>query len=229
MAEVEMTVAPMVHHCAIQLRERLAGREVHSGLVVGCGLGDEVVYFRRTLGSARIVGLDLESNFSPLARAEGCVLIANAKSLPFPADAFDFAAAFHSLEHVGDPRPALAELWRVLRRDAPLYVGVPNRTRLVGYLGSFDATTWQKLTWNLADYAARLRGRFTNEQGAHAGYEGRELVQLLGAYFGDVQLLTEEYLRFKYGDRLPKPVLNFLLAPGVINYSAAAHYALCRK
>jgi SAM-dependent methyltransferase len=229
MPENEIPVAPMVQHCASLLREQLEPPGGRSGLVAGCGSGDEIVYLRRAFRTRSIVGLDVDPNFSPAARAEGCVLTADAQNLPFPADTFDFAAAFHSLEHVGNPRVVLAELRRVLRSGAPFYVGVPNRSRLVGYLGSFDATPWQKLMWNLTDYAARIRGRFRNEEGAHAGFEGQELVQLLGAYFGDVQLLTREYLRFKYGNRMPKPLLSFLLAPSVINYSAPAHYALCRK
>jgi ubiquinone/menaquinone biosynthesis C-methylase UbiE len=60
--------------------------------------------------------------------------------LPFGELTFDFAAAFHSLEHVADARVALDEVRRVLRPGAPFYVGVPNRTRVVGHLGSFDAT-----------------------------------------------------------------------------------------
>ncbi len=229
MPEAEISVAAMVRQCCSLLRERLDGLETRPGLVVGCGTGEEVVYLRRKFRNQRIVGLDTEQNFSSLARSEAGVLVGDAKRLPFPGESFDFAAAFHSLEHVGNPHLALAELWRVMRPGAWFYVGVPNKSRLVGYLGSFDASAWQKLTWNLKDYSARLRGRFENESGAHAGFKGKELVDLLGAYFSKVELLTEEYIRFKYAGRVPNPVLDFLLAPAVINYAAAAHYALCQK
>lgn len=227
--EGEVPVAAMVRHCFNLLRPRVDVSRAPSGLVVGCGNGDEVAYLRRGFGGARVVGLDVEMKFSPLARAEAALLVADAASLPFPAEAFDFAASFHSLEHVGDPRQTLAEVRRVLRPGAWFYVGVPNRTRLVGYLGSFDATPWQKVAWNVHDYAARLRGRFRNEYGAHAGFEAREFVSLLEEFFGNVQLLTEEFLRFKYGDRLPASVLNLLLGPRVLPRTAPAHYAICRK
>lgn len=227
--ETEIAVSAMARHCCGLLRQRLDRLETRSGLVAGCGAGDEVVYLRRAFRSARIVGVDLESTFSPRARRESCLAVGDILRLPFPTAGFDFAAAIHSLEHVADPAQALAELQRVLRDGGWLYLGVPNRSRWVGYLGSFDATAWQKLTWNLKDYGARLRGRFRNEAGAHAGFEAEELVTMLRACFESVELLTESYLRFKYGGRLPEPLLDFLLAPGLINHSAPAHYALCRK
>jgi SAM-dependent methyltransferase len=219
----------MVRHGCQLLGERLPGRAPLSGLVVGCGNGNEVVYLRHAFGSPRVFGLDLETNFTAAARAERCLLRADAQTLPFPPAVFDFGAAFHSLEHVGDAGQALDELRRVLRPGGWLYLGVPNKSRVVGYLGSADATTWQKITWNLADWRARLRGRFENELGAHAGFTRAELSQLLTARFTNVQLLTEEFIRFKYGSRLPPSLLNMLLAPSVVDYAAPAHYALCQK
>ena len=181
-------VPAMVIHCCNLLREQLGVLQGRSGLLVGCGSGHEVIYMRRTFPSDHIVGLDVETTFSPEALAEGCVLAADAKQLPFRSGTFDFAASFHSLEHVGDPRPALDEVRRVLRPGGWFYVGVPNRSRLVGYLGSFDATTWQKITWYLADWSDRIRGRFQNVFGSHAGVEGSELLQLLGEQFSNVRL-----------------------------------------
>jgi SAM-dependent methyltransferase len=222
-------VARMVHHCCDLLRERLAGARTLSGLVVGCGNGNEVVYMRRTFQYSHLVGVDVERIFSAEARAEHCVARADALHLPFAAETFDFAAAFHSLEHVGDARLALDEIHRVLRPGAWFYMGVPNSRRLLGYLGSFDATTWQKITWNLADWVARARGKFRNDLGAHAGFERWELASLLAERFSDVQLLTEEFLRYKYGERLPRIALDLLLAPLIVDHSAPAHYAICRK
>ena len=219
----------MVRHCCEVLRERLDGGRKVSGLVVGCGNGNEVVYMRRAFQYDHLVGVDVEEIFSPEARAEQCVVRGDALRLPFPDATFDFAAAFHSLEHVGDPRLAVIEIHRVLRPGAWFYVGVPNSRRLVGYLGSFDATSWQKITWNLADWFARARGKFWNESGAHAGFERRELLALLQERFTDVQLLTEEFLRYKYAGSLPRALLQLLLAPSIVDYSAPAHYAICRK
>jgi SAM-dependent methyltransferase len=225
----EIPVAAMVRHCRQLLCERLRAHESVSGLVVGCGNGNEVVYLRRAFSSLRVFGLDVDDRFSPAARAEGCLLRADAEALPFPSASFHFVAAFHSLEHVGDAGRALDEVSRVLWPGGWFYVGVPNKSRAVGYLGSADATTWQKITWNLTDWKARLGGKFANEMGAHAGFERGELSKLLAVRFASVQLLTEEFIRFKYAGRLPKLLLDLLLAPGLINHSAPAHYALCQK
>ncbi len=224
----KVPVAAMVLHCSSVLAANLP-REANSGLVVGCGTGDEVVHLRRALQSRQVFGVDVGTRFSNLARAERCILIADAVNLPFRRESFNFAAAFHSLEHVGDVLQALAEIARILQPGGWFYVGVPNRTRLLGYLGSFDATLWQKIAWNLTDWRARLRGKFYNEAGAHAGFDREELTNLLEERFAEVQMLTEEFLRFKYAKRVPAPVLNLLLSPSLINYSAPAHYALCRK
>ncbi|MGO8732287.1 MAG: methyltransferase domain-containing protein [Terriglobia bacterium] len=222
-------VAAMVEHCRRRLEPLLGGRGDCRGLILGCGNGDEVVYLRRVFHSGGVVGVDLNSRFSPLSRAEGCVVRGDAMRLPFPAAAFDFAAAFHLLEHVREPRVALAEVRRVLRPGAPFYAGVPNRTRVLGYLGSFDATLWQKVTWNLTDWRARLLGRFRNEAGAHAGFDREELLALLSEHFTSVECLTGEFLRFKYGGRLPAPLLDLLLSRRLLDYSAPSHYALCRR
>ena len=222
-------VAAMVRHGCQLLGERLAGRAPLSGLLVGCGNGNEVAYLRQAFRSRRVFGLDVEANFASAASAERCLLRADAQKLPFPSAVFDFAAAFHSLEHVGPVGQALDEIRRVLRPAGWFYLGVPNKSRAVGYLGSADATTWQKITWNLADWGARLRGRFKNELGAHAGFTGAELSKLLTERFTNVQLLTEEFIRFKYAGRLPPSLLNVLLDPRVVNYTAPSHYALCQK
>ena len=219
----------MVVHCCDVLRPRISQVKTPSGIVIGCGTGDEVVYMRRALASDHVIGLDTTPGFSPLARAEGCVLLGDAGNLPLPCAAFDFAAAFHSLEHVGDPRSVLSEVARVLRPGAWFYVGVPNKARLVGYLGSFDATTWQKIVWNLTDWKARLLGEFNNESGAHAGFERLELIRLLREHFSNVELLTEGFFRFKYAARLPKPILDFLLGPKLLDHAVPSHYAIGQK
>jgi SAM-dependent methyltransferase len=219
----------MVVHCAHLLRERLGPSRTCAGLVVGCGSGDEVVYIRHALNSRRVLGIDVQAEFSHAARCESCVFVADAEHLPWPSEVFDFVASFHSLEHMGNAGAALDEIRRVLRGGGWFYVGVPNKSRLFGYLGSFDATAWQKITWNAIDWWARLRGRFENASGAHAGFDKHELLLMLGQRFAKVDVVTEEFVRFKYNGRLPKTILDVLLAARVVNYSVPAHYALCQR
>ena len=215
--ENDFAVAVMVRHCDALLRDRIAAIPQPAGLMVGCGSGDEVVYLRRNYTSRRIVGLDVEAEFSARARADGCVFKGDGQGLPFRGESFDFVAAFHSLEHVGDPCAVLAEVRRVLRPGGWFYMGVPNRSRLIGYVGAFGPSTWQKVAFNVRDYYHRVTRRFENRLGAHAGFSAGELKSLLGRYFASTALITEPYLQFKYGGRLPKLCLDILLAPGVIN------------
>jgi hypothetical protein len=104
-----------------------------------------------------------------------------------------------------------------------------ERSRLIAYVGAFGIPAWKKIAFNFRDLYHRLTGKFENRLGAHAGFSASELRNLLGQYFATTTLITAPYLRFKYGGRLPRIFLHFLLARGVINYSAAAHYALCQK
>ena len=226
---VGIAASEPVRHCEELLRIWLKSPEQDFGLVIGCGSGDELSYLRKSFGNRRIIGLDIATGFSSTARVEGGLINADAKQLPFRNAQFAFAVAIHSLEHVGNPDIALREIQRILVPGGMLYVGVPNRSRLIGYLGSFDASFWQKVKWNLIDYWAKLRGRFRNELGAHAGFEGKELLDLIARYFVDEKLLTGDYLRRKYSGRIPVLILNILLSPALIKYSATAHYVICRK
>jgi ubiquinone/menaquinone biosynthesis C-methylase UbiE len=229
MPEIDFAVAAMVRHCEALLRERLTVEAAVRGLMVGCGSGDEVVYLRRSFNTKRVVGCDIGEISSERARAESCVLAGDGQKLPFADASFDFVAAFHSLEHVEDPRVVLSEVHRVLAPGGWFYMGVPNRSRLIAYVGAFGIPAWKKVAFNIRDFYHRLIGKFENRLGAHAGFAAAELQTLLERHFVSVTLITESYLRFKYGERLPKFLLNGVLAPGIINFSAAAHYALCRK
>jgi|GEM_PF-1140851 len=195
------------------LSRRLDLKKRQYGLLVGCGKGEEVIYFRRLFHSPYIIGVDIVSNFSPLVMKEKCTLIANGENLPFPSNRFNFCGAFHSLEHMSNPYKVVAEIFRVLLPGGWFYLGVPNKTRIIGYMGSFEASIREKIVWNIKDYVARLKGKFENELGAHAGFTKKELQGLLDLYFSYTLFVTEDYLRFKYANKIPRSILDFLLSP----------------
>jgi hypothetical protein len=91
----------------------------------------------------------------------------------------------------------VSEAHRVVQPPGFAFFGTPNRARLVGYIGG-RATTIEKLRWNLADWGKRLTGRWSNERGAHAGFEAGELARMLGGSFRYVRDVSLRYYARKY-------------------------------
>ena len=160
-------------------------------LVVGCGDGREAHALADAL-RCDITGIDLRDRFDPEAAAEVRLQTGDATALPFATDTFDFIYSYHVLEHIPRYRDALAEMDRVLTKGGGLWIGTPNRARLVGYIGS-KVPLRKAIEWNAADWKARLRGRFRNELGAHAGFTLHELGGELRAVFSHIDDATLDY------------------------------------
>lgn len=191
------------------IRER-TGAPIRKLLVVGCGSGVEAAVLARELG-AEVVGIDLEASFDARAAAAVDLRQGDATCLDFASGSFDCVFSYHALEHIPAYRKALAEMNRVLSKGGAYCIGTPNRLRLLGYLGSNDATWHDKIAWNLADWKARLRGRFRNEYGAHAGFSSSELKASLAKIFDHTEEITlPYYLRVYQGYALWISVLGKL-------------------
>ena len=200
-------------------------------LVAGCGRGHEALFIRKELGGS-LIGVDVGEQWDPQLGGglDGFELrAASVQNLPFADDSFDIVFYHHVIEHVENPAASLAELARVLRPGGLIYIGTPNRHRIIGYLGSFDATFAQKLRWNLKECGQRMTGRFRNELGAHAGFSARELRGLLSAQFIDIRFLTDDYLRFKYGAKFPGAVLRAVCANPLREVAAPSVYVTARR
>ena len=198
------------------------------GCVVGCGDGMDVSYLKSTLQEV-VVGVDVSlfDNYPD----DALILQGDGLCLPLPERSLGFVFLHHVLEHVADPGLCLREVHRVLAPGGLLYLGTPNKKRLLGYLGSRTASWPQKVWWNLKDYRDRLLGRFRNESGAHAGFTRQELAKLISRYFeaSDVTELTQDYQVFKYGHRLPGLIMSLVVHTRLVDRLAPAHYLLCRK
>jgi SAM-dependent methyltransferase len=127
-------------------------------LDVGCGTG----YFSRQFTEVGLSVTGLDPNQAVLAYARQQddqinYLQANALSLPFPGDSFDYVSAITSLCFVEPPEQALQEMWRVTRRG--LLLGVLNKHSLLywqkrnskSYLGA----RWDQIT-TLKKWAKKL-------------------------------------------------------------------------
>jgi SAM-dependent methyltransferase len=170
-------------------------------LVVGCGSGREAGILARFFGAAS-VGIDIveEFEFDHVGSAPAVLRIMDARELDFPDASFDLVFSFHALEHIPQPERALAEMARVLRPGGTFLVGTPNKSRLLGYIGS-ARTLAEKIRWNLNDIGMRLRGRWSNEAGAHAGFTHAELLGMCKKAFGDARDASHDYYRLLYEGR----------------------------
>jgi SAM-dependent methyltransferase len=184
--------------------EKVAGmiRNLYAGpirrlLVVGCGDGIEAAILADQLNTD-VTGIDVTDSFDPRAAAFTNLRIGDAMNLKFDDESFDFVFSYHALEHISDPMLALREMHRVLKPGGGFWIGTPNRTRLVGYVGAKEGSLSEKFKWNLDDYRARWSGKFRNEFGAHAGFSADELGSMLSDVFSVVDNVSDEYFATIY-------------------------------
>lgn len=184
-------------------------------LVVGCASGREAAVLARNL-QTRVVGIDLNAQFDPFAQREVDLRWGDARKLDFPPGSFDLVYSYHALEHIPEYETALSEMCRVLQPGGYYCIGTPNRERLIGYIGSENASLLTKLRWNYQDWTARLSGRFRNEFGAHAGFSTTELADALARVFGDANELAADYYENLYPNH--RGTIHMLKATGLCRF-----------
>jgi ubiquinone/menaquinone biosynthesis C-methylase UbiE len=177
-----------------------APRELKKILVVGCGSGLEAAILAIRL-NAEVVGIDLEGGFNAEAKKFARLKVGNALDLSFDDSFFDFVYSYHALEHITEPRLCLSEIRRVLRPGGGYWIGTPNRHRILGYIGSKQATFGKKVKYNIVDWRARLTGKFRNDLGAHAGFSASELGHMLAEAFNDVENASDQYYKKIYSNK----------------------------
>jgi hypothetical protein len=135
---------------------------------------------------------------------------------------------------VDRPAESLAELARVLKPGGWLFTGTPNRNRIISSVGAHRQSEWEptwrnKLGDNLRDWSDRLRGRFRNECGAHAGFSQRELDRMLASHFPERRWLTADYLKFKYASHRLAPAIRMLACRPLLEIVAPSIYVFSRR
>ena len=199
-------------------------------LVAGCGGKGAEVRSLAEDNSRFVVGFDinLEPQLEGASGSNWQLIKASVLDIPFKNDTFDAILYYHVIEHVPAPEQSLAELSRVLRREGGIFVGTPNRSRLLWYIDS-RSSLLEKIRWNWVEWKYRLRGKFRNEFGAHAGFTERELHQLMAPYFREIHQITERYLRSKFAKRLPPSILSFVCWKPIRQIVAPSIYAWAKK
>lgn len=180
-----------------EIIRRIHRGEIKNLLVVGCGEGIEAAILAQKF-DAKVVGIDIEDNFDKEALKFAALETGDAENLLFKDETFDFVFSYHALEHIQNPKKALKEIHRVLKKGGGFWIGTPNKSRIVGYIGGKNTSLAEKIKWNLADWKARLAGKFENSLGAHAGFTAKELYQMLSEAFPETADQTKTYFKEIY-------------------------------
>jgi len=169
-------------------------------LVAGAGQGDEAElvyeeYQLTTLGvDINIVKLHSSEKHAGLSFHKQ-----NLEYLAFADNSFSMIYCYHVLEHVSNHLAVLRELHRVLSQGGVLFIGFPNKHRLFSYVGtSQKVSIIEKIKWNVNDYVYRIKGKFENINGAHAGFSENEFLLLSRDIFQNVQPVRNTYMLIKY-------------------------------
>lgn len=198
-------------------------------LVAGAGRGDEAEIISGEFALETIgVDLNIDPPKGSTVHSNLSLQRQNLEKLAFSRNSFGLIYCYHVLEHVSDHMSVLRELERVLKPGGALFIGFPNRHRLVSYIGtSQEATILEKIKWNFNDYIYRIKGRFENKFGAHAGFSEREFLEDSKKIFPKVFPVRNEYMTLKY--RSIAGVLNWVSRAGLGEYLFPSNYFLCIK
>jgi SAM-dependent methyltransferase len=113
------------HSASPDVHPRVAARFVDEGLTpvldIGCGEGELALH----LPEGAWVGVDASREL--LAAAPQPHVLGDARELPFADGRFPAVALLYVLYHLDDPRAALREARRVLRRGGLIAVAAPSR------------------------------------------------------------------------------------------------------
>jgi len=193
-------------------------------LVVGCGDGEEAADLADFFG-CDVDAIDVQ-DYVRFRHSKVTFQQMDARELRFDDDAFDIVWSFHALEHIPEPERAIDEMRRVLRPLGAFCIGTPNRTRIIGYMTGRGATLREKIIWNIWDWRARLRGRFRNEYGAHAGFTSDELGALCSR-IGACESSSREYYDQLYPNH--RGAIDLLVRSGLWQWAFPCNYYFGRK
>lgn len=141
---------------------------------------------------------------------------------------FDYIYSYHVLEHVKVPSKALIEMKRVLKDDGVIFIGFPNRNRIIGNMGTYHGYTfYNKIKQNFKDYQYRIKGQFKNEYGAHADFTQKEFISLANDIFSNITCVRNDYFTKKYIHQ--KNLIKLLIKTGLSEFLFASNYFICKK
>jgi ubiquinone/menaquinone biosynthesis C-methylase UbiE len=218
----------------IQINKEIIGKyySLQSGdliLVAGAGRGDEAVLVNQEFGN-KTIGIDLNITRQVLWEGNPDVFFQrqDMTGLAFGNAVFSLVYSYHVIEHVSHYLIALHELCRVLKPDGVLFIGFPNKHRLLSYFRTSQrATSLEKLKWNINDYLYRFKGQFENKYGAHAGFSEQEFVREASKIFSVVHPVRDQYMLLKY--KKFHGMIQALISTGLAEIFFPSNYYICVK
>lgn len=198
-------------------------------LVAGAGNGTEATLISESF-MLRTVGVDLNIQKPPRVSPANLVTFQrqDLNYLAFMDNAFAIIYCYHVLEHVLSPFQVLSELKRVLKPDGVLFIGFPNKNRLISYIGTSQKATFrEKLLWNFKDYENRLLRKFENRYGAHAGFTEKEYIEISSGLFSKVIQVRNQYMINKYSRY--HNLIQLIINTGLSDFLFPSNYFICKK
>jgi len=188
----------------------LAGRDV---LEVGCGSGVHARLLAEA--GARLTAIDLTPTAVAMTRRrlelpglQGTVLDADAESLPFPAESFDFVWSWGVVHHSADTDHALAEMARVLRPGRSIGLMVYHRSS-ISFWVNYTLIRGVLQGGLLHETPDQLANRWSDGVIARH-YTRRSLKEALAPHFEELQMRVMGQL----GEAVPLPArARRLVAP----------------
>jgi ubiquinone/menaquinone biosynthesis C-methylase UbiE len=197
-------------------------------LVAGTGEGTETELISKEF-NLFTVGIDINISLNAKGITKNTSLsLQDLGYLAFLDNTFSIIYSYHVLEHVNDHLLVLSELNRVLKSDGVLFIGFPNKHRIISYIGtSQKATIWEKISWNFNDYRDRLGGHFNNECGAHAGFTENEYLKSASRVFKSVIPVRNKYMLYKY--KHLQLLIRLIIQCGFSEFIFPSNYFICLK
>lgn len=179
----------------LALLARRCGISVPVGVLdVGCGQGHWAQALAHVLpAGSTVLGIDREEESLAVARSRSAALrdlpvrfeyrTGDALRIDFEDESFDVVTCQTLLIHLENPRDALAEMFRVLKRGGLILCAEPNN--LAGAL-SFDSTAWNA---DLGSLLAAAELQLRCERGkAHLGEGFNSAGELLPGWLADMKV-----------------------------------------
>ena len=171
--------------------EAMALKEGSSVLDAGCGIGlDTCRMGARTGKSGKVIGLDSNESMVSFAEKNRPPNLENVSfirgdllTLNFPDNFFDAIHIERTLEHLEDPKPALKNLFRVLKQGGTIVIVEPDFETATPDPGDRDATR------SLVSYCADNVGD---------GWIGRKMYGLMRETGFEVRIEVEPVILYDY-------------------------------